>query len=368
MDKTSNLPSRDYFRTEFHPSRWDDPNLEHPSQAKGGISPFPDRLYVVTPIFNPLRFRSRYENYRAFEKKCHDAGAILYTVECAFGDRPFEVTEPDDPYDIQVRTWSEIWLKERLINIGVARIQDRHPNWGKVAWIDADVDFARPDWAQETLHQLEHYMWVQMFSHAQDLGPNYEPLLKPYDPNNLSFLGLYQGYIYSYLHNVPFMFGGDYYYPPHPKKPLAYWHPGFAHACRREAYDAVGGLFDISIAGNGDHLMCAALIGMAERAIPKGMHKSFSDALLGWQERAQKYIQRDIGYVPGLLMHHWHGKKVDRKYTDRWKLLIEEQYDWTKDLKYDPQMLWQLTDRNWQLRDKLRFYMRGRNEDSIDVE
>ncbi len=367
--KESNLKPRDYHKLEHHTSRWESENVDHPSQSKAGFSPFPDRLYVVTAMFNPLRFRSRYEHYRTFEKMCQDAGAVLYTVECAFGDRPFEVTEPDDPYDIQLRTWSEIWHKERLLNIGVARIHDKHPNWGKVAWIDADVTFARPDWVQETLHQLEHYMWVQMFSHAQDLDPQWQPLLHAYDvTQTFSFAGSYQGYMYSYVNEIPVEVPNGYYYPGWPKKPLSYWHPGFSHACRREAFDVLGGLFDLSIAGNSDHLMCAALIGKVEQALPKGMKGPFKDALMEWQKRAEKYIQHDLGYVPGLLLHNWHGRKKDRAYVDRWKLLIDEKFDPNKDLKNDPQGLLQLTDQNWKLRDKMRLYLRARNEDSIDVE
>lgn len=360
--------NREYFRPEHHPSRTNDPAyVDHPVQAKAGLSPFPDRLYVVTALSNPLRFRSRYEHYRTFEKMCTDAGAVLYTVETAFGDRRFECTEPDDPYDIQLRTYSEIWLKERMLNIGISRLPS---NWQYVAWIDADVAFSRPDWAQETLHQLQHYMVVQMFSHAQDLDPNYAPIIRPVDPKDpktISMTGSAQSYICSYLQDVPPIWRQAYYYG-WPSKPLAYWHPGFCWAARREAVDALGGLFDFGIAGNGDHHMAAALIGCAHETLPKGIHQHYRNALLEWQARAEKHIQRDVGFIPGMISHHWHGKKRDRKYVERWQVLIDEKYDPLKDLKRDSQNLWQLTDRNWKLRDKMRLYMRQRQEDSIDVD
>jgi hypothetical protein len=55
----------------------------------------PDRdpLYVVTSVFNPLRYQSRIRLYRDFEKYVRDSGAILYTAEVAFGGREFTVTE-----------------------------------------------------------------------------------------------------------------------------------------------------------------------------------------------------------------------------------------------------------------------------------
>jgi len=258
-----------------------------------------------------------------------------------------------------------------MLNIGIGRLSDLFPDWKKVAWIDADVKFSRTDWANETLQQLEHYMLVQMFSHAQDLSPNYAPLV--HSPKNggldISVAGLYQSYMYSYVNgHPPLVNAGNYYAGGWPGKPLAYWHPGFAWAARREAVDHLGGLFDTSIAGNGDHLMAAALVGKATEALPKLIGASFANDLLEWQARAERYIQRDVGYVEGLLLHYWHGRKKDRKYIDRWQLLISEQFDPKYDLKHDSHGLWQLTDRNWKLRDKLRLYMRQRNEDSIDVE
>lgn len=45
----------------------------------------PDRisapLYVVTPVFNSRRFRSRWGLYETFARHVEDAGALLYTIE-----------------------------------------------------------------------------------------------------------------------------------------------------------------------------------------------------------------------------------------------------------------------------------------------
>jgi len=102
-----------------------------------------------------------------------EAGAVLYVVEVAFGDRDFVLTQADNPHHIQLRTWHELWLKERAINLGVAHLTRQVPDWGKVAWIDGDCHFARYDWANETLHLLEHYPIVQMWSEllAEYKGP-----------------------------------------------------------------------------------------------------------------------------------------------------------------------------------------------------
>lgn len=301
----------------------------------------PAKLYVVTPVSNPCRYQSRYRLYKQFEKMVTDAGAELYTIEAAMGNRPFAITEENNPRHIQLRTWSEIWHKENLINIAISRLPQ---DWEYVAWIDGDVAFARPDWVSETLNQLQHYHVVQMFSIAHDLNPNHESFQKHY------------GFVYSYLNNLK----GN--------KDYSNWHPGFAWAARKSAIDHLGGLIDYAILGAADRHMAFALAGRVHETIHSKINGGYAQELKLWEERAETYIKRNIGYVPGLLMHHWHGKKRDRRYKERWEILVSNNYDPDLDLKRDWQGLYILTDRNIKLRDDIRAYFRSRNEDSIDFD
>ena len=52
-------------------------------------------LYVVTAVFNPRRFRSRYNLYQHFNKWVAGSGVRLLTVEVAFGEREHAVTGND---------------------------------------------------------------------------------------------------------------------------------------------------------------------------------------------------------------------------------------------------------------------------------
>jgi len=61
----------------------DSPFIDHPSHARSGIQPFPDRLHVLTMLENPLRWRARYRNYWMFQRQIETSGAILYTCEIA---------------------------------------------------------------------------------------------------------------------------------------------------------------------------------------------------------------------------------------------------------------------------------------------
>jgi hypothetical protein len=34
-----------------------------------------------------------------------------------------------------------------------------------------------------------------------------------------------------------------------------------------------------------------------------------------------------LGYVPGVIRHYFHGSKKNRKYMERWQILVENQYN-----------------------------------------
>jgi hypothetical protein len=308
-----------------------------------------DKLWVVAVISNPARYRSRYELFKKFKHMVERAGANLLVVELALGDRPFEVTDPSNPHHVQLRTWDEIWHKENMINLGIQRLPD---DWEYVAWIDADIEFMRQDWAEEIVHQLQHYQVIQLFQNAVDLGPQGE-VLKTYD-----------GFMWSWVTHQPMPYSKHSYtngYYPH-------WHPGYAWAARREAVDYLGGLIDWAILGAADHHMACALIGkVTDYAAPKKISAPYKKHLIMWQDRALKHIRKDVGYMPGTIFHHWHGKKADRKYIQRWDILLRHNYDPEYDLKRDWQGVLTFTDQGERMRNDIREYFRQRNEDSIDL-
>lgn len=310
-------------------------------------------FYVIAVCSNQVRYKSRYELYRKFKENMDLAHAKMITVEIAFGHRPFQVTERDNPLHLQLRTVDEVWHKENMINLGIQYLSQVFPDWKQVAWIDADLEFVRRDWLLETVHQLQHYQVVQMWENAIDLGPTGEAIATHY-----SFMS-------QYLKGKPYNYSGK------KTKYAEQWHPGYAWAANREAVDYLGQLIDFAILGAGDNHMAHALVGMLDGTIAEGLHPNYIKRLRLWQSQAEKYVRRDVGVVPGTLVHSWHGKKKDRRYHDRWKILVDNHYDPEADLKRDHQGLYQLVDhgdlRSIQFRDQIRAYFRSRNEDSIDL-
>ena len=309
------------------------------------------KLHVIVVISNPVQFESRYRLYHEFMEEMSRSNAIFHTVELVLGER--QHTIPPSPFNtlLRVHGWDEVWHKENLINLGLSRL----PNDAEyVAWIDADVSFQySKKWVTKTLHALQHYMVVQMFENAVDMGPNGQ------------VIQLHTGFVKQYLDNGSSVANYRPGYSPH-------WHPGFAWAARREALECSGGLIDKAILGAGDHHMALALVGAAEKSLQAGLTDGYRRMVLTWQERAERFIRRDVGFVRGTILHSWHGKKKDRRYTDRWKILVKNKFNPDYDLKRDTQGVYHLNDDGSQrfvmLRDEIRAYFRARNEDSIDLE
>lgn len=333
----------------------------------------PGVLDVVCAISNPVRYRSRYDLFRAFERHMRCSGVRLTVVECAFGDRPFEVTQADNPRHVQVRSRDELWLKENLLNIGIGRLP---MDWKYVAWLDADITFQRPDWAQETIHALQHWDIVQPFSHSINMGPNYHPIFDSHRKGDGEQRKVVASWLYCHFNQIPrdgdtkpFRdrlrsdgLGQD--YTIDDPETGHVWHSGFAWAARREAIDTIGGLLDWAILGSADRHMADMMI-KNDNWNPK-----LSDGYRRMLDIHQKRFDRlngNFGYVDGLVTHHWHGKLVNRMYTDRWKLLYKWQFDPVTDLARDWQGVYQLTPDKPGLRDDIRRYFRARSEDSIDA-
>jgi hypothetical protein len=123
----------------------------------------------------------------------------------------------------------------------------------------------------------------------------------------------------------------------------------------------------MGIVGAGDHHMACCLIGKGERSIPKGVHLNYRNYILAWQERARR-LHNNIGYIKGSIYHYWHGKKKDRRYKDRWEILIDNKFNPSTFIHKDWQGVWSMYPGHEQLRDDIRKYFQARNEDSIDLE
>jgi hypothetical protein len=308
-------------------------------------------LHVITTISNPLRYDSRFRLYEEFRKRFASEGVRFYTVELAFEENGFVVTDSGNERHFQVRSRDVIWHKENLINIALKWLPS---DWKYAAWVDADISFVRPDWIDQTLEQLKHNTFVQMFSHVIDLGPAFEPLRT------------YEGFAYRHLQSsVPGAnqtgHGVEY---PTPKKKIG--QTGYAWAARRDALEAVGGLIDWSILGANDYYMALALVGEVDPQGTRMPESNYARMFMEWQNRCVGH-GCTIGYLNNSLLHYWHGNRRDRGYDTRWQILANHAFDPATDLHRNIQGVLEVADTKPGLREAIRTYFMTRNEDSNEA-
>jgi hypothetical protein len=187
-----------------------------------------------------------------------------------------------------------------MINIGVNKLLPK--GWKAFAWIDADVEFENPSWAKDTLKLLNGYKdIVQTFSHAIDMD------------TDESAMRIFTSFGYQYEKKQKYN-----------KNQENFWHPGYAWAITRKAYERIGGLYEYAILGSGDNIMSLCLINNGL----KGLNEASTDEYKRTVEEFQKKMRTlRLGYTPGVIRHHYHGSKQRRGYNDRWKILTENNYD-----------------------------------------
>lgn len=341
----------------------------HPHRPAADLSHF----YVILVVSNPVRYQRRYELFWKTLEMIQGAGVNVITVESQLGHRPFMVTQSGNPMHVQIRTIEELWHKENMINVGIRRAREVDPLAREVMWQDADCFPMCPaiDWYEEVWHALQHYEFVQAWEYLINFGPQNQPISAP----QMSFMASYAAADYrvpegkGVKHSLNIRRWNEMADEYDELIPMG--RPGLAWAANVSAIDSVGGLIDRCILGSGDWHMAHGLVGaMKQWAGEYHRLSEFSKYLLAWEEKAERWIKRDVGFVPVTVGHWFHGSKENRGYGTRGSILTDNLYNPYLDVKYDAQGLLQLEThepRQIRMRDQIRSYFKRRNEDSIDL-
>lgn len=265
-------------------------------------------FWVVTCYFNPCRYRSRRENFDLFMAGMEKVGANVLVAELAVGDEDFELPESDRV--LRLRSNSILWHKERLLNIAVESLP---ADCRKVGWFDNDILFDDPRWLERTADALDRAMVVQPFSSCNWLkrgetsfpasGVTYESFAHCFSraPSQARSLGFHR-----------------------------HGHTGFAWAARRELFETCG-LYEVCLSGNGDHLMAHAFAGGMVHSpclMPLvGDKTPYARHFWRWAVRARDLVDGRIGYVPGSVLHLWHGEIANRRYNENKRELLAADFD-----------------------------------------
>jgi len=272
--------------------------------------PIEEKLNVIIVISNPCLYARRYRLLNEFVNRFEneEENVNLFIVELAYGNQKFYVTKKTNQNHLQIRTQTPLWHKENMVNLAVKYLLPI--KYKAFAWIDADVEFDSSSWALDTLKILNGCKdVVQIFSHCVDMA------------KDESSLNIFNSFGYSFSKNKKYI-----------AKQLDFWHPGYAWAITRKAYESIGGIYDKGVLGSGDKIFALSLINKVKQMNNDNYHDDYNNSMLDFQKKA-KLLR--LGYVPGVIRHYFHGSKKNRQYMERWQILMNHNFTPKLDIAYD---------------------------------
>jgi hypothetical protein len=281
----------------------------------------PGDLCVITCLFNVSAPYAKLRNFlTAYSPHRFDSIPVL-VVECAYADHPFEI--PASQGVIQVRSTANLWQKERLLNCALARVS---PRFKKIAWLDSDILFENSDWAIEASKKLDQTPIIQLFERVVRL------------PAGQTFYSgegkIWEGFASVYREHPNALLHGDF---------AVHGHTGFAWAARREVLSP-SLLYDGAIAGGGDHVMAHAFCGDWESScLTKLMCEgsAWHRHAIRWAQGIYPLVRGEVDFVPGAVLHLWHGEIDSRRHKDRHRVLHACNFDPATDVKIAPNGCWE---------------------------
>jgi hypothetical protein len=169
-----------------------------------------------------------------------------------------------------------------------------------VAWIDADLEFLNHNWVRDTVQELQTADVVRMWRSAV------RPWARTVRRSRRTRVSRTCSSVAE----------------PNGRRRTRYgfWHTGYAWACRRSAYDQMGGLVEWAILGSGDRHMAMCLAGLGKESAPGSVHENYKGLLRMYESRVKDF---KVSWVDGTIIHFRHGSFADRRYKERWDILTK---------------------------------------------
>lgn len=303
-------------------------------------------LWIITTYFNPHHYKTRYENFKVFKKNLEKSNLNFIVVEVTYGNDPFELDKSNEI--MQIKGKDVMWQKERMLNLALKELPR---SCKKVAWLDCDILFTNPSWAFEASLLLESHSVVHLFEKVVRLSKD--------QTNNIRLSNYVMGFGKIFKHNPHLSVFGT--YPQHGET-------GFAWATKKKSLKRYG-LYDACIAGGADHLMAHAFCGDWDSEHVKDIvqNEKFLKHFQEWSRIIYKDIRSRVTYVPGAILHLWHGELQDRGYILRRKNLNNNRYDPNTDIKLGDNNLWEWNSNKPELRKWFKTYFKDRKENGNEV-
>jgi hypothetical protein len=304
-------------------------------------------LWAITSYFNPAGYASRLRNYRIFRAQLTPP---LVVVELSLNGR-FELAKDDAEIVVQICGGDALWQKERLLNVALGSLPD---SCNHVAWVDCDVIFMEPDWAERTARALEVAWLVQPFRERCNLSRGAQSSTVNGGCDSISESVAYK--IAMGKADEEDFRRSD---APLTRKSTT----GLAWAARRELLKAHG-LYDACILGSGDRAILCAATGIFESGMNAvGMRGRQIEHYLAWAGPFHRAVRGRVGFVDGRVLHLWHGDLGNREYALRHEGLRKFGFDPFQDIVLDPSGCWRWNGNKLEMHEYVRAYFESRKED-----
>jgi len=281
-------------------------------------------LAAVTCHFNPCGYLRPRENYLRFRNAFH--GCPLFTVEVSF-DGQFHIVAD---WQIVATEHNLMWQKEQLLNWAIERVP---ADFDQIAWIDADLVFLNPHWADATSRLLEDFPIVQLFENCH--WTTARGTIERSGPSRVR-----QRREHLRQHGQP----------------------GGAWAARRDLL-AKHGLYAGNIIGGGDTLFADALFGVNSPYVARNLPRQLVADVRRWGRALHREVQGRVGCTPGDVVHLYHGTRENRRYVERSAILRETKFDPQRDIRIGSNGLLEWASNKPDLHRRVRDYFLARRED-----
>ena len=283
------------------------------------------RLAILSVHYNPGGYAAPARNYGRFRAALGPLAERLYSAEASFT----EAFETDAAVQLHAGPQNVLWQKEAMLNLLLRQLP---PEVLYVVWTDRDLIFQNPDWPAQTMRRLDtDCCVVQLFEQVALQNVRRAVTQRR------------TGYVKALSLGI---------------QSPAY---GYAWAARRDYLDAIGGFPSMNIIGGGDTVMAHAWL---NRHIKFGKYaRGLNDWNAQWAARARREMRgRECSYIPGEVLHLWHGNRANRQFDTRHQILQRHDYDPAKHVRIDSNGLLELHDAP-DLQIELQRYFDRRNED-----
>lgn len=305
--------------------------VDAPRQSLGETRDAARTLHVILPYCNPCAFQRRrvlfdqtVAHMQRVQADLAAAGSrdrvCIVTVEAeyhAVASCEADLAESANRVSLSLKLPHNqvLWSKENLINCAISVLHSMDATY--IAWVDADIEFEGTRWVSATMDAIDGIVSsgkggaiVQMFEHA-DLLDMYDVPMRTVTSFGAQFM---RGKTYTSVRNTS----------------ADYWHPGFAWAADAATLYALADVFGVALIectlGGADRHMAMSLLRMARETLPVGISVDYANMVLRWDSHVAK---RNVGLGAVLdtrIKHYWHGTLENRRYVERWNVLIENNF------------------------------------------